>query len=228
MALKFRFVVATRETSDRFAQHTGLGRSLALYQAPSIELRLFPENRAGLPSVYNIAIREAASDPAVLIFAHDDLYICDFFWTSHLMIALNRFDIVGLAGNKRRVPHQPAWAFTDTGWNLDNPENLSGIVGHGKGFPPAKLCYYGRPFQEVKLLDGLMLMARSEVLLSKQLGFDERFDFHFYDLDFCRQAEKLALRMGTCGVSVIHESGGNFNGESWRAAYASYLQKWGS
>jgi hypothetical protein len=40
------------------------------------------------------------------------------------------------------------------------------------------------------VLDGLLLAARSETLLSNQLTFDERFDFHFYNMDFCRQAEE--------------------------------------
>jgi len=28
-------------------------------------------------------------------------------------------------------------------------------------------------------------------------AFDPRFQFHFYDLDFCRQAEQRGLKMGT-------------------------------
>jgi len=44
----------------------------------------------------------------------------------------------------------------------------------------------------------------------KNLGFDERFGFHFYDLDLCRQAEQRGIRTGTWPISVVHESGGNF------------------
>jgi hypothetical protein len=42
-----------------------------------------------------------------------------------------------------------------------------------------------------------MLAARSNTLAEKGLRFDPLFDFHFYDLDFCRQAELRKLRMGT-------------------------------
>ena len=76
--------------------------------------------------------------------------------------------------------------------------------------------------------DGLFLAVHSDTLRAKHVEFDERFDFHFYDMDFCREAEAKGLRLGTWTVSVIHESGGNFASESWRAAYGRYLAKWRS
>jgi len=228
VSTKFRIVCATRETRERFFSATALGRSLAIYRYPFVELRLFPNNSVGLPVVYNTALRESLSDPAILIFVHDDVHLCDFFWPSHLFAGLGQFDILGLAGNRRRVPNQPAWGFIDLNFTWDQPENLSGIVGHGKGFPPDHLSVYGPPCQEVKLLDGVMLVTRSETLLRKRVSFDERFDFHFYDLDFCRQAELQGLRMATWPIAVIHESGGHFGTEVWRSAYAKYLDKWQS
>jgi hypothetical protein len=229
MNVRFRFVCATRESAAQFPMKTALGRSLAPYmRAPGVEIRLFAENRQGLPRVYNEAIREAASSPAILIFIHDDIHLCDFFWGLNIVSGLRTFDVIGLAGNKRRVPRQPSWYFVDDKFTRDDRENLSGIVAHGTGFPPALLNVYGTPLQQVKLLDGLFLAVRSETLLSKGIAFDERFDFHFYDLDFCRQAEERQLRLGTWPVSVIHESRGNFDTEGWRAGYARYLEKWQS
>jgi hypothetical protein len=224
----FRFVCATRESATDFPTKTALGRSLTPYlQSPSVELRLFAENRLGLSRLYNEAIREAASRPAILIFVHDDVHLVDFFWAMHVLSGLRHFDVIGLAGNKRRAPRQPSWYYVDGLFSPDAPENLSGIVAHGKGFPP-NVTYYGPPGQQVKLLDGLFLASRSETLLAKQIEFDERFDFHFYDMDFCRQAEARNLRLGTWTVSVIHESVGNFNTPNWQMAYARYLEKWRS
>jgi GT2 family glycosyltransferase len=193
-----------------------------------LELRLFPSNSLGLPAVYNTALREAANDPAVLLFVHDDVHLIDFFWPMHLLEALHVFDIVGVVGNRRRVDRQPAWPFIDEKFTWDNNDNLSGILGHGVGLPIERMCIYGQPGSEVKLLDGVFLAARSEVLLSRGLGFDERFEFHFYDMDFCREAERKSLRMGTCKVSVVHESRGSFNTPKWQAGYARYLDKWQS
>ena len=229
MTTKFRFVCGTRHSIDTFPTQTALGMSLRTY-APYgfIELRLFPQNSLGLPSIYNAALREAADDPAVLIFVHDDVHITDYFWPKHLMDGLGAFDIVGVAGNRRRVPNQPAWCFLDDKMTRDTPQNISGIVGHGRGFPPQDLSFFGPPGQPVVLLDGLLLAARSETLLKRQVAFDERFDFHFYDMDFCREAERQGLRMGTCMVSVIHESTGNYSSANWRSSYEKYLDKWKS
>jgi GT2 family glycosyltransferase len=229
VTLKFRFVCATRESAEQFPERTALGRSLAPYlRGPGVELKLFAENRRGLPSLYNEAIREAAADPAILIFIHDDIHLCDFFWAVHLTTGLRVFDVLGLAGNVRRVPRQPSWLFIDESWTPDARENVSGIVAHGEGFPPRVISAYGPTMRQVKLLDGLLLAVRSETLLAKRIEFDERFDFHFYDMDFCRQAEAAHMRLGTWPISVIHQSGGNFDSPSWRAAYALYLEKWQS
>jgi hypothetical protein len=59
------------------------------------------------------------------------------------------------------------------------------------------------------------------------LRFDPQFRFHFYDLDFCRQAELRALRMGTWSIAVVHESAGDPNNQSWEDAYQAYLAKYG-
>jgi hypothetical protein len=225
---KIRIVCATRQAEEHFSTNTALGRSMALFPYPFVELRLFPSNSTGLPTVYNIALREAAADPAILIFVHDDVYLFDFFWPNHIYEGLRAFDVIGLAGNKRRVAGQPAWRFLDEQLNRDDRVNLSGIVAHGVQWPPQYVSYYGPPYQQVKLLDGLLLACASETLLSNQITFDERFDFHFYDLDFCRQAELKNLRLGTCSVSVMHASDGRFGTPSWRAGYAEYLKKWRS
>lgn len=225
MTTKFRFVCATRESAEGFPK-TALGRTLSTYNYLNTELRLFPSNSAGLPVVYNTAIREAASDPAVLVFLHDDLHICDFFWPGTLLGGLAQFKIIGLAGNRRRVARQPGWYFADEQLSPDSPDNLSGVVAHGSGFPPTRLDIYGQSNQPVKLLDGLLLAAYSQTLLSQTLFFDERFAFHYYDMDFCREAEKRDLSMGTVQLSVIHESRGGFASENWKRGYELYLDKW--
>lgn len=225
---RIRIVCASRRSTDDFHATTALGRSLKLYPLPFVELRLFADNTDGLSACYNRALDEARERPAILVFAHDDIHLCDFFWPDRLTEALARFDVVGLAGNRRRVPLQPAWAFTDIQFTPDSVRNLSGIVGHGNAFPPDILSIFGAPLQEVKLLDGLFLAARSQVLHEHGIRFDERFDFHFYDLDLCRQAEAAGLRMGTAALSVVHESRGAYGSQSWKIGYLKYIEKWRS
>ena len=75
-------------------------------------------------------------------------------------------------------------------------------------------------------MDGLLLAASSETLIKNKLRFDEQFEFHFYDMDFCRQAEVKGVTMGTIPLSLMHESGGNFSSEAWKQGYQKYIQKW--
>ncbi|ADE10851.1 glycosyltransferase [Sideroxydans lithotrophicus] len=226
MQHKIRIVVATRESREDFLFKTALGKSLALYNYPQIEIALFDQNKLGLPAVYNMAIEAAKQDPAILVFVHDDVHLCGFNWPAEIVEGLDHFQLIGLAGNRRRVTYQPAWCFVDAKFTWDTQENLSGMVGHGTGFPPANIKQFGPPGREVKLLDGLFMACDSRTLLKHGLKFDERFDFHFYDMDFCREAEKLGIKMGTWSISTIHESLGNFGSEAWLAGYLKYLEKW--
>lgn len=224
--VKFRFVVATRKRADQFWTDTATGRSLLPFRSPIVEVVVFPENSKGLPELYNEAIENSKDDPAILIFAHDDLHILDLHWMNTVFMGLQNFGVVGIVGNKSRVALQPGWAFIDEQFTWDTPSNLSGVVAHGKNFPPDNISYYGDPMKEVKLLDGLLIAAFSETLIRNHLKFDSQFKFHFYDLDFCRQAEVRGVTMGTIPLSLIHQSGGSFGSDAWKQGYKDYIQKW--
>ena len=56
--------------------------------------------------------------------------------------------------------------------------------------------------------------------------FDERFEFYYYDPDFCRQAELKGVSCGDWDISLIRESHGSFSSESWSSEYQKYLSKW--
>jgi len=224
--LSIRIVCATRMGREAFFSDAALGKWLTLHRPADVELRLFPRNAAGLPSVYNTAITESANKDLILLFVHDDVHLCDFHWADRLREGLSTFDIVGLAGNRRRVPKQAGWVFLDERLTRDDRQNLSGMVGHGSAPSLGTIDEFGPSGQEVKLLDGLFLAAKSETLRAKALRFDERFDFHFYDLDLCRQAEQVGLRMGTWPISVVHQSTGSFRTDSWYRGYEKYLEKW--
>jgi GT2 family glycosyltransferase len=223
-----RIVCATRSSEDAFYQETALGKSLAAayLTLPFIELVVFPSNTVGLPVLYNRVIREAAANPAVLVFVHDDLHLIDYYWPDRLYGTLLEFQLVGLVGNRFRQPRQPSWCFKDEWFAWDDFENMSGFMGHGETLPN-RVTRFGRVGAECKLLDGVFLAAESRTLLERDLAFDEAFDFHFYDLDFCRQAETKGIRMGTAPICALHESIGKMRTDAWNAAFQKYLAKWG-
>ncbi|WCM52916.1 class I SAM-dependent methyltransferase [Pseudomonas sp. WJP1] len=221
-----RIVCGTRVSEQEFSTKTALGRSLLIHQAANpVEIRLFAENKQGLSTIYNRAIDEARENPAILVFVHDDVHLCDFLWGERIREAVVTFDIVGLAGNIRRVEGQPAWAFVDDQFTWDQACFLSGIVGHGDSFP-CSVSNFGPVPQPCKLLDGLLLAVDSERLEQAQVRFDEQFEFHFYDMDFCRSAELNGLSMGTWPLSVVHESGGAFGTPAWRESFRRYQDKY--
>jgi len=225
--MKIIFVVASRFTEADFESKSALAKSLAAYESVKIEIALYAENEAGLPVVYNHAIANASQEDDIFVFCHDDIYILDFYWIDQLILGLEKFDVVGLAGSKNRIKNQPSWLFQDITFKKIDGSSLSGIVAHGKSLPPKDLSIYGAPLQEVELLDGVFLACRRSALIDNSLGFDERFKFHFYDLDFCRSARMMGLKLGTIMLSVMHESPGDYGTLAWINAYEEYLLKWG-
>jgi len=108
----------------------------------------------------------------------------------------------------------------------DDWQNLSGVVAHGSQ-PGGELYFYGMPpGLACRLLDGAFLAVRCHTLLDSGIRFDERFTFHFYDMDFCRSAETAKLRIGTWPIAVTHDSEGKFGSPAWQAGYEAYLAKW--
>jgi len=156
---------------------------------------------------------------------HDDVLVTDLFWTERVRDGLTRFDVVGVAGNRRRVPGQPGWIMVDLDGRLDDPEHLSGAIGQGDTFPPAAVDVFGPPGLACRLLDGVLLAADSRTLHRAGLRFDEQFTFDFYDLDLCRSAEALGLTMGTVPLSLVHASRGTLDAD-WHEAHRRYLAKW--
>jgi hypothetical protein len=221
-----RIVCGTRATQQEFLSRSALGRSLVIHrEANPVDVLLFTENRNGLSSIYNDAIEKAKDSPAILVFIHDDVHLLDFHWTDAVRAGVEAFDVIGVAGNKLRVPRQPSWAFVNDELVWDERANLSGLVAHGNGFPN-QISHFGPSKQACKLLDGMLLAADSERLHASGLRFDDQFDFHFYDIDFCRQAEQRNMSIGTWPISVVHESAGAFNSPGWRAGLTRYRGKY--
>lgn len=181
-------------------------------------------NSRGLPEVYNRRID--ADDPSeVLVFIHDDVWIEDVFFVDRVIEGLKIFDVIGIVGSRRRQPFQRLWGMSPITKAMDRGFT-TGVVGQGDG-PLGEISPYGPVPAECVLLDGLMIAAKKSRLKSTGVRFDERFQFHFYDLDFCRSATTAGLRIGTWPISVTHRSRGIVGGADWLAASAVYFEKWG-
>ena len=221
------FVSATRSTPEEFKTSAALGKSISrLSYNPTIGFRVTTENTTGLPTLYNRAI-DADNEHDILVFLHDDVFLDDYFIGQRIIEGLKSFDVIGLAGNRRRVPGQYSWVSVDQkGFEFDK-QYISGLVAHAAPGGRINISRYGPTPAPCELLDGVFLAARKSKLRAANVRFDERFDFHFYDLDFCRSARAAGLRLGTWPIAVTHVSAGLFGSPSWRAAKKVYFDKWG-
>ena len=231
-------VCATRASLQAFPEQTLLGRCLPrLGQFMPFGLKLFPENTRPLGECYNAALDEAGPDD-VLVFVHDDVQIDDWMLGQRLSEALGVFDVVGVAGNRRRQPGQLTWYLqppaptaqgtTEAPW--DN-EFLSGAISHAPTQPdrPKAVSLYGPSPAPVALLDGVLIAARVDRLRASGVRFDAALGFHFYDLDFCRTASAAGLKIGTWPMAITHASeGASIQSQAWAQSRKLYFKKWPS
>ncbi len=217
-------VSATRLTESEFWNKSALGISLRRHAKDTrIIPRIAFENSRPLPDVFNDSL-EGPENADAIIFVHDDVWIDDNAFAKRVLEGLKSFDIVGVAGNQRRLKNQPAWLFIDENLTWDEG-NLRGRVAHGP-FPFGDTSTYGATPAECELLDGVFMAANKNTLNAKGIRFDPCFDFHFYDLDFCRTARATGLRLGAWPIELTHQSAGAFGSENWRKKFQLYLAKW--
>ena len=220
-------ISATKLGEEAFWNTSALGQSMRehLQRDTRLSISVAFENQRGLPEIFNAAMDQAADD-AVLVFIHDDVWIDEPYLVNTVLAGLQAFDVIGVAGNRRLLPNQPAWPFTNlecTTW--DRKRHLSGRVGHGTA-AHGQFSTYGPSAAKCRLLDGVFLATRKATLRRNSVRFDTRFDFHFYDLDFCRSSWAAGLVLGTWPVDITHQSGGAFNSDHWRSQYGQYRNKW--
>lgn len=227
---KIHIVSATRLNQMEFLATAHLAKTL-----PNIE-QLFPiaraityENRVGLPQIYNTAL-DTLPDSDIAVFVHDDVLIYDCFLPQRLVDGLTQFDVIGVAGSIHPTADQVNWCFRlpEGEQTLVSIEQAraSGAVTH---ILPAGEMFsvFGATPRRVALIDGLFIAARVGTLRRANVRFDERFRFHFYDIDFCRTCASKGLTIGTWPIALGHGDRGNFTSPTWLEGLAVYRDKWG-
>ena len=139
-------------------------------------------------------LAERATDDAI-VFVHNDAWVDDYHPATRIVEGLQCFEVIGVAGNRKRMAGKPSWNFIDTALTWDDLQNLSDAIAHGDD-PFREVSYYGPRPAEFEFLDGVLLAVRTASISQANLRFDPIFRFHFYDLDFCRQARQAGLRVG--------------------------------
>jgi len=180
-------------------------------------------NTTAIAKTYNSLINTFKDEDCVLVLAHDDVLITDKDWISKLHQALEKYDIVGLAGGSEAALRPP------TLWHIMCPkETHRGDVYHidGTGKNTFK-THFGKNGR-VLILDGLFLAFNPKKIYEAGISFDETCPakFHFYDIDFSLQCNKAKLKLGTTNINVVHASPGlkSFT-EEWNLGQDWFLLK---
>lgn len=231
LVTRLTVIAATRGTEAEFWRDTRLGATLPLAMFDgTVSPLILCGNSAGLPAVYNAAL-DGLPDDAIALCVHDDVSLYDFFLRQRLEDAREHFDVIGLAGNADPDPQHTGWYYLrPAGGKMAAHDHavLSGAVNHTDRSGQSIFSSFGPVPREVQLLDGLFLAFRVGTLRRHGVRFDEKFTFHFYDLDFCRTCLKRGLRLGTWPIAVGHEGAGHasFETPEWERALAMYREKW--
>jgi protein O-GlcNAc transferase len=216
-------VAASRLEREAFAKHSLLGRSLALAVHAGYNHSLRFGNRRALAYHYNQALAQADA-ASIVVFCHDDVWLGEQPLGAALNEALQRFDLVGVAGRAHGPDAVQAWWLRPDGTGWDHP-HLVGRIWHGTPEAP-RLQAYGPSPAAAAVLDGVFLAGRAGVLRCAGLRFDPQLPFHFYDLDCCRSAAQAGLRLGVWPLELIHSSNGAALSPTWKASAVLYRQKW--
>jgi len=185
------------------------------------EVQPLLNNKDSIAKQYNKLIRTYSTQDCILVLAHDDVLITDRNWILKLHQAIEKYDVVGLAGGSNPSIRQPCL------WHIMCPRDThSGTVGHHIDNKTFK-THFGKNCR-VLMLDGLFLAFNPKKLFEAGVKFDETCPakFHFYDIDFSLACNKAKLKLGTINIDVVHASPGlkNYTKE-WLEGQDWFLNK---
>lgn len=209
-------VVVTSEKSDfKLSSDISLTEAIEVvkdkYQIDTV-IETFFNNTQGLCECYNTILNKyrSLSDTRFILLMHDDVSFNYENVIRRLIELEHKYDIIGFAGSEYvNLKTSPLTWFTASS---SRPETRFGRITHAD--PP----FCNESFfninradildTNVVAIDGLCIMLTKGALKS-DITFDEKFKFHFYDLDFSLTALKnFNLKLGVMVEPVIHTSVG--------------------
>ena len=203
-------IVIVYATTKEHEDQTLIFKSISkLEKDLNISHQSFLSNTASLTQVYNTVLPNINYKNSIIVFVHDDVVIEELFFIEKLNEAMEKYDIVGLAGIKSPINITPQKSL----WHLmGSPEQMSGAVAHftDDTCHSRFMTHFGTTPERVILIDGVFMAVNVERMLETGHRFDENCPakFHFYDLNFCLDANKKGLKIGTYPIWITHKSHG--------------------
>jgi len=223
MNKKIIFVVCTEYGYEEFKSRSATQKFFSDNElVVGIDCAVFYNNKLGLGSVYNSFFTEKYKDN-IVVFLHDDIQVGYNMKTitRELNNAHGVYDIVGLAGaDTLRLTTPALWH------HMMSPGTGSGSVGHYYKKQHFMTCF--GPCKQCMVIDGLFISVNVEKIIESKHKFDEQFKFHHYDIDFCIQANKHKLTIGTWPIWVTHLSPGlsSLDNPTWKESNNLFCKKY--
>lgn len=223
---KFIFVSASANSHPKdtliYSSFCRIGNFKTLYNGifSDVKFDQVLGNSKGLSQLYNEYITEENRDK-IIVFVHDDVLIEDLFILDKLTEAHKRYDVVGIAGCKNPVIKSPAY------WHLmAERKNLRGFCSHFiTGSEEMNMSSFGNSLTDVDLIDGVFMSVNVSSLLDANVKFNEKFDFHFYDLAFSMNVKNGGLKLGVWPIFIRHASPGGGNAR-WAELEPEFIKEY--
>lgn len=219
---KIQLVTVTRKSGTDLLLNKPLGMFLEKTGWEK-NINIIENNKEGLSKCYNKFLTEEYRDKYV-IFVHDDVLIDDLFFEEKVLMAFEKYSIIGLAGSKTcdLSSQTPAWHL------MSKREDFLGEVAHSKD-GNIWTTSFGPTDSRTLILDGLFLGIDVNKALETGLKFDEDFEFHHYDITMCLRANELKIKTGVFPLRVIHFGlGDSMNSDEWKKSSEVFKNKYGN
>jgi hypothetical protein len=219
---KLIIAVCTKAKTDKEFEQRPIFNSLKKqYESNSnINFHVFKDNNRGLSECYNEILADPSNLEKTALFVHDDVVLEDIFLYEKLI--QSPYVITGLAGAKtfNKNAERLAWHMAST------PQEFVGEVAHCQG-DNVFTTKFGPTNSRALILDGLFIACKVKELVSKELYFDNDFNFHFYDIAFCLKANEKKVTCGVLPIRVIHYGlGDSMLTNEWNNANLIFKQKY--
>jgi hypothetical protein len=215
-------VTCTRsKTTEEFSQrpiYESLKKQCELN--PKTTFHIFKNNNKGLSECYNEVLKDPSNLNKTVLFVHDDVVLEDLFLYDKLINS--PYSITGLAGAKTfdKTSNRLAWHI------CASKQDYVGEVAHSQN-SNIWTTVFGPTRSRSLTIDGLFISCKVKDLLEKELFFDERFGFHFYDIAFCLRANEKRVSCGVLPIRVIHYGlGDSMLTQQWEEANIKFKQSY--
>ena len=239
----FFFVVVTRKTEEE-KDSLPIVKTLSMMNLDKrVNVKVFVEfkNIDGLSTVYNRFISEHKDEidqNSYVVFVHDDIWINDVLFFDKIVSAAKSFKVIGACGGK-------AWNSYGNGdvpviWtHASRSAGMSGFMIHAADEAQSQVKHevtfegrnifasnYGYSPSRTLTIDGCIICFTKHAI-DAGLRFDEKFKFHFYDMDVCFSAFVKKLEVGTAPILITHESlGYSVSQPQFMESQKTFMEKW--